>query len=300
MDKNKKILKTGLILIGVTLLLSISTFFFLKIKRPVFLNHYYEYQMYLLNEDDLYYSVGHNIPIRLQYVTNVSDDRQVTGISFKEAPDLNVNASEYEPTNFFSGMFQTSSNNNTLGTNIGRYNLRNVYLSLYVPIDSVPDKLELSEAVIHFNNTEQLEVNIGKLILCKEEQPERDYLKRRYSSSSSNGESNSPYDLLDDITIKTIDSPLLDKLNKYINLKVNNEEYTAANGKEYKKGETIFISYTLNPDVASDFIRFGFDPKLYYQNSQGNTYYERLFIEENDFYSKPSFLDIIKYVKFNR
>lgn len=300
MYKNNKIMKTGLILIGVTLLLCICTNLFLKIKKPVFLNHYYEYMMYLQNENNMYYGLGR--PVILQYMTNASDDKNVIGVSFKEAPYLYINASEYEPNNFFWGMLHSSSKDNTLGTRIGTYSLRNIYLTIDVPIESASDQLELSEAIIHFNNGEQMEVNIGKLILYKEELPLRDYFSLDRSSRSSTGESNISFKLLDDIRIKSIDSPILDKLNNYMNLKVNSKEYTTVIDKEYKRGDTLLVSNTLNSEVRSDFpfTRFEISPKLYYQNSQGNTYYERLYIIENNIYDNPSFHDIIKYVKLNR
>lgn len=302
MNKNKRIINVGLILIGLTLLLSIFTTLFLRIKEPVFLNHYYEYNMYLQNENNLFYSVGSGRPIILQYITNASDDKNVIGVSFKEAPYLYINASEYESNNFYWSMSYSSSKDNILGTSIGTYSLRNIYLTIDVPIESASDQLELSEAIIYFNNGEQMEVNIGKLILYKEEPPLRDYFSLDRSSSSSTGESNISFKLLDDIRIKSIDSPLLDKLNNYMNLKVNSNEYTTVIGKEYKRDDTLLISNTLNSKVRSDFpfTRFEISPKLYYQNSQGNTYYERLYIIENNYYDNPSFLDIIKHVKLNR
>lgn len=300
MDKNKKIMKTGLILIGVTLLLNICTILFLRIKEPVFLHHYYEHKMYLQNENNLFYSVGLDGPIKLQYVTNITDDKQVIGITFKEAPDLYVNASEYQPAIFSPGMFYSSSDNNTLGTEIGTYSLRTVYLNINIPIDSVSDQLELSEAIILFSGGGQLEVNIGKLILYKDGLSSGNYLMEYSGSSSSSGKSDISFKLLNDIRIKTI--TFLDELKNYMNLEINNLEYTTVNDKEYKKDDTIYISNALNPQIIKDlsFIRFGIYPRLYYENSQGNTYYEPLFRVSNDNYNNPSFLDIIKYVKFNR
>jgi hypothetical protein len=304
MDKNNRIMKAGLILIGVTLILSVCTILFLKIKEPVFLKHYYEHKVYLQNEGDLFYSVGLDSPIKLQYITNISDDKSVIGIAFKEAPSLYVHASEYQPTNF--GMFYSSSNNNTLGINIGNYSLRTVYLTLDIPVDSMPDQLELSEATLLFsgqiNGRKEKEVNIGKLILYRDELSSRGYLKQNRASSSSTGESDKSFEILDNIKIKSIDSPFLDKLKDYINLKINNKEYTAVNGKDYKRGDTLYVSNSLNPNVRENFpfIKFEIYPRLYYQNSQGNTYYEPLFHISNDNYNNPSFLDIIKYVKFNQ
>lgn len=302
MDKNNKIMKIGLILIGVTLMLSICTILFLRVKKPVFLQHYYEHKIYLQNENDLFYSVGFDGPIKLQYITNISDDKHVIGISFKEAPDLYVNASEYPPTNFFPGMFYSSSNNNTLGTEIGTYSLRTVYLNIDIPIDSVSDQLELSEANILFSGGDQMEVNIGKLILYKNELSSENYLKQNSASSSSSGESNIFFKLLNDIRIKTIDSIFFDKLKDYMDLEINNQDFTLVNGKEYKKDDTLYISNTLNPEIREDFpfIRFGIYPRLYYENSQGNTYYEPLFYVSNDNFNNPSFFDIIKHVKFNQ
>ncbi|WP_313127929.1 hypothetical protein [Anaerocolumna sp.] len=302
MDKNNKIMKAGLILIGVTLLLGVCTILFLRIKEPVFLKHYYEYKVYLQNEGDLFYSAGLGSSIKLQYITNISDDKSVISIAFKEAPSLYVHASEYQPDNFFTGIFHSSSNDNTLGVNIGTYSLRTVYLSLDIPIDVMPDQLELSEATILFNGGKQAEVNLGKLIFYKDELSSRDYLKQNRASSSSSGESDKSFELLDNIKIKSIDSPFLDKLKNYLNLKINNKEYTAANGKDYKKGDTLYISNSLNPNIRENFpfIKFEIYPRLYYQNSQGNTYYEPLFHISNDNYNNPSFLDFIKYVKFNQ
>lgn len=304
MEQNRKFLKIGLIIIGITLSFCLLIILYLRIDKPIFLKNYCEYPMYLQNEQDNFYKIGFGYPITLQYITNITDSREVYNVTFKDAPNLLVNASERQPFNYYSNYsVHYGTNNKRLGMGIGRYSLRSINLDIQIPLDVNQDEIELTEATLYFNNGEQMDVNIGKLILYNKHHYNIDnpYLDKNYSShNSSTGEDTSDFMVYNDITIFKVESPLLDELNDIINIKINDYDYTKASEIQIKQGDRLKItgSINYNSNIDLHFIKYNISPNVYYKDNKGNIHHEHIYDITSPYYSKPSLIDTIKFLKF--
>ena len=91
MSKNNKILKISLTLIMLSLIIVIMLIGKLRLEKPVFLINYCEIGTYEIGDK---YSLGEE-RFKLKYISNVDDTRRVVRITFKEAPDIDFFATEY-------------------------------------------------------------------------------------------------------------------------------------------------------------------------------------------------------------
>lgn len=290
MEKNKLILKVGLMLIALSLVFCIGAAFYLKLDIPVFFKNYGE--IYLYKTEDGRYE---NNNFTLNYLTNSSDTRTVTDIYLKGAPELDFGASEYD----FWGWWPISSQNNNLGNIFGRYSLRTVYIKIYPSPEKSLDATEIEDLVINFDNGDVMTTNIGKIVL-KEDQTNREYVSRDGASSSSDGTASSNYLVLRDVTLEKLDSPFLEYIKDNVEITVDGKDYRDISGMEYKAGDRFHInSYLKTPnDILAKYTFVDFDFDLYFKDTEGNMHSTRShYIDYQTHYSNLSTKDIISYLK---
>src|SRR5690554_3248418 len=111
--ENKKILKTGLILIFSVFVISLIVSVYLKLDEPVLLKLYKEIE-FPTNQS------GHYLDnqLRIEYITNINDTRLVTHVEFEEVPGLITSANSRDHMGF--SMFN-NYNQGLPGNNVGRY-----------------------------------------------------------------------------------------------------------------------------------------------------------------------------------
>lgn len=271
MEKNKKILKIGLILIGIVLVINIGFAIFIKLDNPVFLKSYNENIAYLVPEEEAFNEIGYQI----YYITNVDDKRRVSDITFKEAPEIEVYAGENLG---FHGLFNPIFGGDSYNDEIyGRYVLRQVYIRLDLNnLDKDFNSIELNNAKINFDNGDILEQDLGRLIIYNEKEKSNS-LEFLGAGSSSDGTSHVDIDIKEDITLVEMESPLLKDIEDIIEIKVGKNnghgiDYRKIEGIEYKKGDKLIIDskLTMEKDNAKSFNYYNIVPLLYFKDKDGN------------------------------
>lgn len=288
MDKNKKILKIGLVVISLSLIFSLAFAMITKLNNPVFLKVYLDNAYFI---DDGNYS---ECELILHYITNINDDRYITDIAFDEAPlgmDIITNNSGFGIA--FSNYYDGSSDRV-----YGRYKIKTIYAKIDLnKIDSLPKDLELNNAKIFFDNGTNLDVDIGR-IRFYEYDNSREYFGGTSSGSSSDGTGYIRYEVLKNITLLNVESTLLDTLSNTIELKIGDKDYKQIENKEYKKGSNINMNYHRNfkNDIMSQYISYSISPRLTFQDENGNILNSRargIMNNHHDF----SFMGILKYLR---
>lgn len=288
MEKNKKILKIGLVVISLSLIFSLGFSMIIKLKNPVFLKNYIDCAYFI---DDGNYS---ECELILHYITNINDDRYITDIAFDEAPlgmDVITNRESFGIafSNFYGGNREQV---------YGRYKVKTIYAKIDLnKIDSVSRDLELNNAKIFFDNGTNLDVNLGRLRLYKYDNA-REYFGGTSSGSSSDGTGHIRYEVLKDITLLNVESTLLNTLSDTVELNIGDKDYKEIENKEYKKGSSINMNYHRNykNDIMSQYISYNISPKLTFQDENGNILNSRprgIMNNHHDF----SFMGILKYLR---
>lgn len=270
MDINKKILKIGLISIAIILIVNIAFTFYIRLDNPVFLKIYNEYYAYQINEEGDF----EDIDYYLYYITNVNDSRRVSYINFDDVPEITVSANEAV---FSNDIFNFNHNANPYKDKIyGRYALRRVYLRLNLNnLNKDFDSVELNNISIEFNNGDILEQDLGRLIIYNGKNGD-DYFKGLGSGSSSDGTSNTSLEVKEDIELIKIDSPILEKVEDYLEISVgrNNShgvQYNEIEGMTYKAGDKLYIeSKFYIPERNMDrYNSYHLLPRLYFKDRDG-------------------------------
>ena len=81
----KNALKISGTLILLSFLMSVSIIYYLKLDNPVFLKSYKDIEV--VENEGNYITSGYDIVIK--YIANIEDERMVSSIVFKDAPNLN-------------------------------------------------------------------------------------------------------------------------------------------------------------------------------------------------------------------
>lgn len=290
MEKNKKILKIGLVVISISLIFSISFAMITKLKNPVFLKSYMDHA-FNINEDENY----SDVELILPYFTDVNDDRYIMDITFEEAPELDILTSNHSFglafPNYYTGRLENV---------YGRYKVKTLYVKLDLnSMDSNIEELELKNAIIVFEDGQRQKVDIGKMKFYRYNyEEEYKYLESLGSGSSSDGTGNIDYRVLEDITLLKLDSPLLEELNNSIELNIGKLNYLDIEGVEYKKRNSFSIHYrrNFNKDIMGKFIPYKISPNLYFKDDSGNIHTKRIReIMNNHHYF--NYIDILKYLR---
>lgn len=294
MEKNKLILKGGLMLIALSFIFCMGAAFYLKLDIPVFFENNTEIYIYKNGNTEAY-----NIEdFRIQYLTNNWDNRKVVDITFKEIPDVRFIASEDGFGGWSFPMFGTSGNQ-VLGETYGRYSLRTIYIKFEQSVDKDLDGIQLENAVITFNNGDVMNTNIGKIVLS-ENKFDRDYLSQEEGSSSSDGTDTSRYFVKENIVLEKFDSPFLENIKGNIEITIDGKDYRDISGMEYEHGDRFTIKSKLKSpnDILDKFKSNQFDLCLYFKDKDGNLHKTKShFIHFKPYEYDIKLWDIISYLQ---
>lgn len=289
MEKNKKLLKTSLILIAITLVISMGTSFYLKLDKPVFLLKY-------MDRDLPIYDTGYygDVEFHLRYITNANDTKMVNHIEFPEAPNLMGYSTETGGAflSFFPGPNQIP------GQRVGTYSVRTIYVKIdahNIPVSE--DEIHLSKARVHFTNEEIIDVELGEIVLYGYRRSD-EYLNHYSGRSSSDGTSSTLMKAIGDITVHRVESPFLSKFKHLIELKINDTDYDNISKMVFKSGDElkVFSKFHEPTDIIEKLSEFNIHPKIYFEDNEGNTHAHRIY-DINYRQHSFEFMDIIKYLR---
>ncbi|SKC89724.1 hypothetical protein [Maledivibacter halophilus] len=273
MELNKKILKFGLVLITLSLIFTAGFSLIYSLEKPVFLKMYVE--EYTSGDENL--SVLENFEVR--YITNISDSRKVMEIEFEEEPDIEVTVSHWPKGGGMFSFFNNNNYNNQSRDIYGRYALNTIYIDMNLNnIDREFNETELNNAKVKFNDGSTLDINLGRIIIYKNER-KNDYIDSISSGSSSDGTSSFEGRVTKAIKLLEVKSPLLEDLKDYFDLSIGDTDYRKVSGVKYEKDKSLAINakFIAPKDIVSKYTFYDIKPKLYYEDIEGNISYTRIY-----------------------
>lgn len=290
MNNTKNILKGAIIIIAISFVISLLSIYKIKLDKPAFLKNYKEVE---ITEDNNIYSMGTST-IELKYVSNREDKRVVQSIIFKEAPELNFDASE-QPYN--GGMIFYNNSNRT-AIDYGRYSIHTIYLNL----NSSNDKYDLSkdiileEATIFFNDGLTMDVDLGKIILYQGDFSETP-LKFTGTTISNDGSSQSTFSVKDYIEVSKVYSSLFVDTEDLFDFNIDKSGYMDPINTIYNKDECLYFTSQFNniEDIERKLYSYDIKPTIYFKDRSGKEYEERIY--KIDYNPNFNFIDIYKYLR---
>ena len=224
-NDNQKTLKYGLIILALSIVISIVVYFQYSISDVVFLKHYYDVEI-------------HNSSfLELHFIANADDERQIIDIDFPQVQD-----------NFAQIEFDHFRNNNgdghyynTVKTAHYNYNIISLVVLVSANNTKLDGKVMLDKALVKFNNGDEQEVDIGRIVLYKNIK-KSDALDLNYYSSINNNISIAVMEAQKDFLIENISSYLDKNINDILLLKMN---YTPTDELNYP----IDILFCVNKDL---------------------------------------------------
>lgn len=290
MGKNNKLLNKCIITIIITLVLSMGTLFYFKLDQSVFLKAYRDISL------PLYDSVSYgDMEFHLRYLTNVNDTKMVNHIEFPEIPALRVYATETGGS-FFDPF--KNPRRQIPGQQIGIYSIRTVCVQMSahdIPVSD--DEMTITKAVVHFNNGESMDVDIGKLVLYGDRHS-NDHFKFKSGNSDSNHYSSTLMEVTEDVLTIKLENPLLEDVEEYVDILIDGVDYEKVITRAYKANDymTIETIFRTPQDILLRFNDYDIHPRLHYRDSDGNSH---IFRFHNLDYRKHSFefKEVVEYLR---
>lgn len=267
--RNRRILKAGFVIMGAILAFSLFFIHYGRLKEPVFFYHYYEAEL-PMNEQ------SYNGAFTVYYLSNRTDTRKVTGIAFREAPDVLFYASE---DNFDGSMVFFHGGVDQTGEIYGGYALHSVYVR--IPYDSNTasmDGIQLSEATFDFTDGSKFRADVGRICLYQPDFSETG-LNAFSTSSSSDGISSTSFKVKSGLSLVKLDSPLMDKTDRLFDIKVDGYKNGDLKGREYGMGSSLAVtgSFKAPADVIERLSFYDLKPEIYFEGADGKIYSERIY-----------------------
>ncbi|HDK7157823.1 TPA: hypothetical protein PTV43_002993 [Clostridium botulinum] len=293
MEINKKILHIGLFLIGISLIFTIVFASVYKLENPIVIKMFIEKNIYP-NEVNENSALADGF--ELKYITNISDNRKIVNIKFKEKPDIEVTVSAdslgYGDMPFFNDINKQSKNK------YGIYVVNTIYISMNLKnIDKKFNEIELNNVKVTFNDGSTLNANLGRIILHKDESNFKD-IDHIGSSGSSDGEFSSEKRLKKNIKLLKVDTPLLDCIKDCFNISIDSIDYKNISGTKHEKDKvlSIYSKFKTPKSIFEKYSYYDINPKLYYEDDKGNRSYtpiDHISHTPDNFH----FIGIFKYLK---
>ncbi|WP_434302803.1 hypothetical protein [Clostridium botulinum] len=268
MELNKKILYIGLFLIGISLVFTITFASVYKLENPVFLKMFVEKSTY---PDEDFALLER---FELKYITNISDNRKIVNMEFKENPEVEVIVSD-DSFDHENMPFLNDISSNQRANKYGIYVVNTIYFNMNLKnINKKLNKIELNNVKITFNDGNTLESNLGRIILHDDERNFKD-IDDIGSSGSFDGEFSSEKRLKKNIKLLKVDNPLLDCIKDCFNLSIDNTDYKNISGTKYEKDRVLSIcsKFKTSKSIFEKYSYYDINPKLYYEDDKGNRSY---------------------------
>lgn len=290
MESNKRILNISLVLIVISAIVTLIGINIMKIDKPVFLKNYREFGVY---ENEGMYAINEGF-LELKYISNIDDERVVTGITFEKLPNAQFYASEYSP---YSNRIIRSGYDANI-SKYGRYAVHTESLSCYSLIEDKDWKdIMLTKATVQFDDGLKIDIDLGKIIFYKDKETPI-ALEYGASSGSSDGTASMSFRLKEDAIIEKIESPLFDDALGLFKVNIDSLGYTDVMETRYKKGSSVIITSAFNEpkDIMKKYTLYDIRPVVHFINSYKDKYTVRFY---NMTYDRPNFscYGIYKYLK---
>ena len=218
----------------------------MRLDEPVFLTHYYDMQGFFSGRT-----------IRLNYITNRSDNREVTAVTFPEAPDLS-----------FSNP-QTS----TIDT-YWHHKANMVFIQTDVPYGTVILPTTLTTAHVEFSDGTAGDFDIGQIIVENKPEGGKRLMMSRSVGKSNTGETAETFTVFEDCRLTDIAPEPGADTGADISIKINGDDFTLP--VEFGQSESVTFDSVISVDDESAFNVYGIDKTLALTDTDGETYYSYL------------------------
>ena len=237
MTKKISLLRVCLILIVIITGICVGFSYYTRLKEPVFLKYC------VATSAVPSITTGYQQPaLELQYLTNNTDQREVIGLSFAEAPDYSFIATEN--AQYYGGSFTFFSNNSTpqLGEAIGPYRLRKVFLYMnnYF-LEDWKGEVELNNALVNFNDGSSCKVNLGRILIYSDGATDNALLMMN-STSSNQGIAETTFRAQQDLNNLKMESPLIEEASRKLELTLNTHFYNEIESLHLKRGDSLTVT----------------------------------------------------------
>lgn len=272
MNNHNKILRISIIVMLLTLIISIISISKLRIENQVFLKNYYEIAV---SEYEGTYSLEEGSLI-LQYISNVDDNKYVTGITFKELPDTYFFATEHNQD--YGMMFYEGKNLNV--NEYGRYRLNTVYITCpELKYDDNQKEIILTSATVEFNDKSNIDIDLGKIVLYKGKKIPVALEGISYTGSSE-GISSTTFRVKEDVKIESIESSLFEEASEIFDFNITYTEFNSVGEIKYEKGQTIkensiltiTSKYNGSDDILKNYTLYNISPNIRFINEYNDEY----------------------------
>lgn len=286
-EKNNLILKNGLIIVVICFIINTVYYMHFSLDEVVFLKHYYERDIH----DSSY--------MNIHFIKNTADNRKIVEIRFPEM------------SNEFASVYLNDFSN---GFNNGYYRTEEfahyMYNELMIEFhyndtnyseEGNEESIILSKAVIIFNNGDEQEVDIGKIVLHKN-MNYYDFLETYSSSSSNDFTSTTIMTPIKDVIIKSIESNLDEEANGFMELTLNDVKIEDINFPlNLNSDDSLVINnkFLYNTKDIRKYDVYDIQKRILVTDSEGNKGYET--IHNLDYYPIEIFLEekgIVEFLKY--
>jgi hypothetical protein len=265
--------------------------YFTRLKEPVFLTYCVAVSAVPSQ------STGYHQPVlELQYLTNIYDSKEVTMISFLDAPDYNFIATENAQYYNNSFTFFHGSTTSQRGEAIGRYSLRTVYLYMnnYF-IDEWEGEVELNHALISFSDGSTTQVDLGRILIYSDTSgvPALDMTS---SGSLGQGVAKTTLFVREKLSNLKVESPIVAEADPVMELTINSYAYDELEALELKRGDTISIENIIkNVPGEGGYDVYDVRPKLTYTREDGTQGFTRIYDMTQRKYLY-GYMDVLRYL----
>jgi hypothetical protein len=291
MKNENRLLRICTILIALTIICCVGFSYLTRLKEPVFLTNCIAVSAVPSQ------STGYQQPVlELQYLANNYDSKEVTMISFLEAPDYSFTATENAQYYNNSFTFFHGNTDSQRGEAIGRYSLRTVYLYMnnYF-IGEWNGEVELNHALINFSDGSTTQVDLGRILIYSDALgvPALDMTS---SGSSSQGVAKTTLFVREKLSNLKVESPIVAEADPVMELTINSYAYDELEALELKRGDTISIENIIKNDTGEgDFDVYDVRPKLTYTREDGTQGFTRIYDMTHRKYLY-GYMDVLKYL----
>jgi hypothetical protein len=188
-------------------------------------------------------TTGYQQPVlELQYLTNNTDQREVIGLSFEEAPEYSFLATENAQYFGSSLTFFSSNSIPQPGEAIGPYRLRKVFLYMnnYF-LEDWKGEVELNNALINFNDGSACKVNLGRILIYSDRANDNALLMM-YSNSSNQGIAETTFRLEQNLKNFKVESPLIEEASHKLELTLNTHFYNDIESLQLRRGDRLTVA----------------------------------------------------------
>lgn len=210
---NISILKYGLISVVLCFIISLLVFMQFPLDEAVFLKHYYDIE------------INNNTYMNIHYITSSIDTRRINEIKFPHMPDdfAYVNISYFNNGHEY-GYYNIEKfahyNYNVISL---EFNTKKLYQE-----ENKEETVILDKAVVIYNNGDEQEVDIGKIVLHKNSMS-TESLTSTFVSSTNDNTSTSEFISNDNLVINSISSYLDEDIKDIFKLRLDGKDINQIN-----------------------------------------------------------------------